>query len=70
MMIANADIRGRVKEKTGRIVKDSWIAHVRELAGLPTRKSWNRVGTDRQCPCPAEMIEPIMQAFRFFRMID
>jgi len=41
-----------VKNRYGFIAQPCWIAHVKELNGVPTRKVWNRAGT-RKKPCPS-----------------
>lgn len=65
------DIEAYVQTTYGRSVKDCWIAHVRELNGLPVRRAWNRKpGPGRQNPCPdwaRRMIEDAMKHFRMIR---
>ena len=46
-----------------------WIAHCKELAGLPVKRSHNRRGTGRIVPCPIEKRAGIFAAFRHFGMI-
>lgn len=44
-------------------IRTCWIAHVKELKGLPMRRAWNRKGNRRKNPCPEKyrhLIEEIM----------
>lgn len=44
-------------------VRTCWIAHVKELNGLPVRRAWNRKGNNRDNPCPEKYrgyIEEVM----------
>lgn len=53
-----ADIRIRHTQS----VKSCWIAHVKELNGLPLRKAHNRKSPKiREVPCP-DAIRPIIEA--------
>lgn len=62
-------IRDYVKEKYGYKPKDCWIADVKEQAGLPVLRAWNRAGEERQVPCPPKKVDAILDAFRHFGMI-
>jgi len=66
-MATYKQIQAYVKGKYGFIPKTCWIAHVKEICGLPLRKAWNRVGK-RDNPCPPDKIELIIDAFRYFNM--
>ena len=68
-MATYAEIQERVRKICNRTPKSCWIAHVKEMNGLPVRRAPNRQGEVRQCPCPTRMIAPIEQAFREFHMI-
>ena len=35
-----------------RYVKTCYVAHVKAMHGLVTRKAWNRQGPERLVPCP------------------
>jgi hypothetical protein len=55
-------IRLDVKERTGRTVKNCWIAHVKELNQLPRRDAANRQSPDRHVyPCP-DWARPYIEA--------
>ena len=49
--------------------KTCWIAHCKELAGLPRRDARNRYGRKRQVLCPPAKRGAILEAFRHFRML-
>ncbi len=51
-------------------VKTCWIAHMKELHGLPVRVAYNRINTDlRENPCPFNKQGAITSAFKYFDMI-
>ncbi len=60
-----------VRARYGRSVKTCWIAHVKELNGLPVGRAPNRTaGNTRPNPCPdwaRPIIEEAMQHFGMFR---
>jgi len=62
-------IQKYVREKHGFAVKSCWIAHAKELCGLPLRKAWNR-GKQRKYPCPDEKFKNIKEAFIFFGLLN
>ena len=62
-------IQSWVKKRYGWMPKTCWIAHCKELAGLPVRHAHNRVGDKRAVPCPANKQEAIFAAFRHFNML-
>ena len=67
-MATYAQIQKRVRADYGRTVKTCWIAHVKELNGLPVKTSPNRM-SPRKHPCPdrvRSMIEDAMQHFGMF----
>jgi len=52
-MATYAEVQEAVKSAHGRSIKTCWIAHVKEMNGLPLRKAWNRLSpTERAVPCP------------------
>lgn len=53
----------RVHRECGLRPKTCWIAHCKEIKGLPMRRAWNR-GRVRQHPCPEHMQPVIFAAFR------
>lgn len=61
-------IQAYVKSKHGFSPKTCWIAHGKEVYGLPLKKAWNRTG-ERTNPCPSDKIEYIKEAFEHFNML-
>lgn len=49
--------------------KPCWIAHCKELNGIPVRRVWNRAGDERQVPCPPGKRQAIEDAFRHFGLL-
>lgn len=47
-----------------------WIAHCKELAGIPVDPAWNRTEGGRAAECPPDRRPAIFAAFRHFGMID
>lgn len=62
-------IQDWVKQNYGFTPKTCWIAHVKEMSGLPVRKAPNRRDAERVYLCPPEKVEPIRAALRHFGMI-
>ncbi len=60
-MATYAQIQEDIKKRHNRTVKTCWIAHVKELNGMPVRLAHNRSSEYvRQVPCPKE-IQPIIE---------
>ena len=57
-----------IQENYGWTPKTCWIAHCKELAGLPVKSAPNRHGDARAVPCPADKQHAIFAAFRHFDM--
>ena len=69
-MATYAQIQDYVRDTHGFAPETCWIAHARELCGLPTRKAWNRIDpVRRKEPCPSDKLEAIKDAFSHFGMI-
>jgi hypothetical protein len=68
-MASYAEVQEYVQQRHGFVPKTCWIAHVKELNGLPVQRAWNRAGRGRVVPCPPEKRRPIEDAFRHFRMM-
>ena len=64
------EIQKWVKQRYGFVPKTCWIAHVKELSGLPVEKALNRIGTGRTNRCPLDKIQKIQAAFRHFGLIQ
>ena len=56
-------IQGWVKKNYGFIPKTCWIAHCKELYGLPVKRVPNRFRDDREVPCPESKRRSIYEAF-------
>ncbi len=71
MKATYGEIKSWVRERYGWQPKSCWIAHCKELAGLPVSRAPNRqgTGTERAEPCPPEKQEAIFSAFRHFKML-
>ena len=59
-----------VKENYGYVPKTCWIAHVKEISGLPVKRAHNRIGEARKNPCPQNKVDSIQQCFRHYGMIN
>ena len=69
-MATDAEIRKFVQHRHGFIPKSEWIAHVKEVHGIPTLRGASRARRDRDLqPCPAEKREAIEEALRHFGVI-
>jgi len=68
-MVTNDDIREYIFEKYNFKAKNAWIAHAKEVYGLPTRRS-NRESDIRKWPCPKKRLEQIREAFVHFKLLD
>ena len=69
-MATYKEIQAYVKEKHGFQPKTCWIAHMKEVCGLPVKMSPNRHSPDRrEKPCPPEKQDALRNAFRHFGML-
>jgi hypothetical protein len=69
-MATDTEIKKFVQHHHGFIPKTGWIAHVKEVHGIPTLRGANRVRRNRDIePCPPEKREAIEEALRHFDMI-
>jgi hypothetical protein len=69
-MATYAQIQEYLRRRHGCTVKTCWIAHVKELNGLPVRVAPNRLSADRRVdPCPASKRPLIEEAMRHFGML-
>ena len=69
-MATYSQIQEDIRVRHGRSVKTCWIAHVKELNGLPLRNAPNRRSPKiREVPCP-ESARPLIEAsMRRFGML-
>ena len=68
-MATYKQIQGWVQREHGFQPKTCWIAHCKELKGLPLRAACNRRG-GRQERCPKEKQPMVFSALRHFRMAE
>ena len=68
-MASYQEIKNYVLEKHGNRVKSGWIAHAKEVYGIPVKKAGNRKGNERLWPCPKKNLSLIKEAFEHFDMI-
>ncbi len=69
-MATYEQIREWVKSNHQCYVKGCWIAHAKEIYGIPVRKSPNRYNeNERAVPCPDDKLVYIKEAFEHFGMI-
>jgi hypothetical protein len=60
-MATYKEIQTDVYQACGKSIQTCWIAHVKELVGLPLRPAANRISSDkREKPCP-EWARPIIE---------
>lgn len=51
-------------------IKSCWVAHAKEICGIPTRKANNRKNVnERLYPCPDDEFQLIKATFKKFGMI-
>ena len=61
-MVTYKDIQDDVNNSHSISIKTCWIAHVKELNGLPLRKAANRISeNDRMYKCP-DKVRPIIES--------
>ena len=58
-----------VRSQYGWTPETCWIAHCKELSGIPVGPAWNRRDDERVRPCPPDRQQQIFTAFRPFGMI-
>ena len=69
-MATDAEIQKFVQRHHGFSPKTGWIAHGKEVHGIPTLREAKRARRDRNVePCPQEKREAIEEALRHFGVI-
>ena len=69
-MATYKEIQNWVKENYGFSVKTCWIANAKEICNLNPRMAPNRKDSAKRTNlCPPDKREPIIAAFRFYKMI-
>ena len=64
------EIQTWVQQRFGFVPETCWIAHCKEIHGLPLRDAPNRQGGKRVKPCPPEKEAAIKKAFQHFGMLS
>jgi hypothetical protein len=62
-MATYRDIQIFVRHRYGVVAQSCWIAHVKELNGLPLKR---RCANERVKPCPPQWRAAIEEAIRYF----
>ena len=69
-MATYKEIQEYVKDKYGFQPKTCWIAHMKEVCGLPVNVAVNRIDINRRVrPCPDDKQKAIRDAFSHFGML-
>jgi len=68
-MATYQEIQKWVREHHGFQPETCWIAHCKEIYGLPVGEAPNRRGQQRVKPCPPEKRLAIKKAFEHFGML-
>ena len=67
-MATYEQIQNWVKANFGWKGKTCWIAHCKEIEGIPIKPAHNRSTNGRANPCPDNKRGPIFAAFTHFEM--
>ncbi len=68
-MATYKEISNWIKQKYSFTPKNCWIAHCKELYGLPHKASPRRYSEQRVYPCPEDKREIIKEAFEDLGML-
>jgi len=69
-MATYQEIQTWIRTKYGFSIETCWIAHVKEICGLPVRPAPNRKSLEpRKKPCPEDKMGVIKEAFRHFGIL-
>lgn len=64
------DIQDWILRNEGYTVKSCWVAHVKEMCGVPMRQAPNRISSKRRSqPCPSNKVLAIKRALRHVGII-
>jgi len=69
-VVSNDEIREYLDKKYGFKPKNTWIAHAKEVYGVPTKPASNRKSKERRWPCPKKRLTQIKDAFMHFEILD
>jgi hypothetical protein len=68
-MVSNDEIRIYLKKRHGFEPKNGWIAHAKDVYGIPLKGKRQSVG-ERKWKCPKKRLEQIKDAFVYFKMLN
>ena len=69
-MATYKEIQNYIQNKYGFQPKTCWIAHMKEICGIPVKQAPNRQDPlKRVKPCPEEKQQAIKEAFIHFEML-
>jgi len=69
-MATYTDIRLYVLKKYGFVPETCWIAHAKEICGIPIKNAPNRLDPNKRVkPCPEDKLPAIKDAFGYFGMV-
>jgi hypothetical protein len=69
-MATYREIQNWIKSRYGFSCKTCWIAHMKEVCGLPVKISHRRYSPDKRLhPCPESKQEAVREAFKYFGLI-
>ena len=70
-MATYKEIQEYIKINYNFVPKTCWIAHMKEVYGLPVNIASNRYSLhNRKYPCPIDKQSAIYDAFKYFNMIS
>lgn len=67
-MVTNNEIREYLKKKYGFEPKNGWIAHAKDVYGIPLSAKRQTIG-ERKWKCPKKRLEHLKDAFIHFKML-
>ncbi|NVM53151.1 MAG: hypothetical protein HWN66_05570 [Candidatus Helarchaeota archaeon] len=66
-MATYKEIQLYVLKKYGFVLRICWIAHAKDICGLPLRKAPNRIYSNKKMdPCPEDKFPALKEAFKHF----
>lgn len=69
-MATYVQIQEFIKKKYAYSAKSCWIADVKNQFGLIKRVAHNRISSERKYPCPENKKNHVIDALRYFKMIN
>ena len=69
MKVTNQKIRDYFQSKYGIKPTSNWIAHAKEVYGVPVRRAANRKGEERLWKCPKRHLVELKEVFEHFGLL-